>query len=148
MKLADKSETNLAIVSQLLSEADLVPVALKNEQLHLFCKFAEEEQIIGVVGVEVYGSACLLRSLAVREDKRNAGIARALLKEALVFAQQSGCFDVYLITETIGETMLRYGFTVINRKDVPQEILESPYFNGICPCSSQVMHKNIKESEE
>lgn len=147
MKLAVKSEPNLAKVSQLLSQADLVPIGLENDQLHLFCELAEEEQLIGVIGVEVYGSACLLRSLAVREDRRNAGIARMLLKEALAFAQQSQCFDVYIITETIGDTMLRYGFTNITRKDVPQEILQSPFFNGICPCTSQVMYKNIKEGE-
>lgn len=145
MKLEDKRETKLAMVRQLLSHAGLAAIGLENDQLHLFCEFTEEGQMVGVVGVELYGKTVFLRSLAVREDKRNAGIARALWKEALLFAYQSRCVDVYLITEILGDTMLRYGFDHITRKDVPQEILQSPFFNGICSCSSQVMYRNIQD---
>lgn len=147
MRLKAKSEHDLTMVSQLLSQAKLVPIGLENDQLHLFCECTEDAQMIGVIGVELYGTACLLRSLAVREDKQHAGIARKLWKEAITFAFQSQCFDVYLITELLGDTMLRYGFTAITRQDVPKDMLQSPFFHGICSCSSQVMYKNIREND-
>lgn len=147
MELSTKTSEVLSRISDLLTGCDLVPEGLEKENLTLFYELDELEQVLGVIGVEAYGEVCLLRSLAVRHDKRNLGIARELIKNALNFAQLNNCCDVYLITETIGDTMLRYGFSNINRGDVPQDILKSPFFNGICPCSCQIMHKNVKERE-
>lgn len=146
MKLSAKAPEILSQISELLTSSNLVPEGLKKENLTLFYKSDDLEKVVGVIGVEVYGDACLLRSLAVRDDQRNLGIARTLIQEAFEFACLEKCFDVYLITETIGAAMMRYGFNNISRDDVPPEILKSPFFNGICPCSCQIMHKNVKES--
>lgn len=145
MKLDTKSPKDLATISELLIAANLVPVGLANENLHLFCARDAVGQIIGVVGVEVYSKGSLLRSLAVKDSMRNQGIARALLREAFQFAKSVQSYDLYLLTETIGDTMRRYGFKDIDRDQVPSDLLESPFFNGICPCSCQLMHKNIQE---
>ena len=147
MKLSVKTYEVLSQISDLLVSSNLVPEGLEKENLTLFYKANEFEKVVGVIGVEVYGKFCLLRSLAVHKSKRNLGIARTLIHEALEFACAEKSFNVYLITETIGNTMMRYGFNNISRDDVPHEILKSPFFNGICPCYCQIMHKKIQESE-
>lgn len=147
MKLEVKRPEIINQISELLTQSQLVPVGLDQDHLHLFCHIAESGEIIGVVGVEVYGAVCLLRSLTVREDKRSQGIAHALLTEAVNFARSVKSFEAYLLTETIGDIMSRYGFRDIPREYVPSELLQSPFFNGICPCSCQLMHKNIMDGE-
>jgi len=146
MKLGQLTEQNLAEIRTLLASAGLVPVGLDDEKLHLFCHFDDSGRIAGVIGIEVYPQGGLLRSLAVRSDMRNKGIARSLINEVLQFARSIQLYDLYLLTETIGETMYRYGFRDIVREQVPVEILGSPFFNGICPCSCRLMHKNIREA--
>jgi len=146
MRLSAKAPEMLSQFSELLTSSNLVPEGLEKENLTLFYTTDELEKVIGVIGVEVYGEACLLRSLAVCNGKRNLGIARNLIREALEFARLEKSFNVYLITETIGDTMMRYGFNNVSREIVPPEILKSPFLNGICPCSCPIMHKNVKES--
>lgn len=146
MNLLTKKPEMLSQINDLLISSNLVPEGLEKDNLYLFYESDESVSVVGVIGVETYGDSCLLRSLAVRGDKRNHGIARKLIREALNFARLGKKLNVYLITETIGDTMLRYGFSNIAREDVPEDILKSPFFNGICPCSCQIMHKNLGES--
>ena len=143
MKLSVKTPEMLSQISDLLTSSNLVPEGLEKENLTLFYKTDKLERVVGAIGVELYGDSCLLRSLAVHKNNRNLGIARTLIHEALGFACSEKSFNVYLITETIGDTMIRYGFNNISRDDVPQEIIKSPFFNGICPCSCQIMHKKV-----
>ena len=145
MKLEQKTENALNEISDLLLASNLVPVQLESDNLHFFCHYDNKGKMVGVIGVEVYDTSCLLRSLAVISEMRNSGIARSLLKEALAFAKSIASYDIYLITETIGDTMERYGFCDIAREKVPDSILKSPYLNGICPCSSRIMYRNIDE---
>lgn len=147
MNLLTKTPETLSQISELLISSNLVPEGLEKDNLYLFYESDEAKGVTGVIGVEAYGDSCLLRSLAVRGDKRNQGIARNLIREALDFARLDMKFNVYLITETISDTMIRYGFSNIAREDVPGDILKSPFFNGICPCSCQIMHKNIGERD-
>ena len=143
MKLEQKTEHALNEINDLLIAFNLVPVQLESDNLYFFCHNDNAGKIAGVIGIEVYGTSSLLRSLAVINEMRNKGIARSLLKEALAFAKSIASRDVYLITETIGDTMERYGFCDVAREQVPDVILKSPYLNGICPCSSRIMYRNI-----
>ncbi len=145
MKLEQKTEYALNEINDLLIASDLVPVQLASDKLHFFCHNDNAGKMDGVIGVEVYGKSCLLRSLTVTSEMRNRGIARSLLEEALAFARSIASYDIYLITETIGDTMERYRFLDIGREKVPDAILKSPYLNGICPCSSRIMYRNIDE---
>lgn len=144
MQVMEKNADILSQASALLINSKLVPEGLEKDHLTLFYQPDEKKNVIGLIGVELYSGCCLLRSLAVREDRRNQGIARSLIKEALKFAYDKKSFDVYLITETIGDTMERYGFVDVGRESAPSDLLESPFFHGICPCSSRLMHKNIQ----
>lgn len=145
MKIKVKTPEIISQLSELLKSSELVPEGLEKNNLHLFYERDESGALIGVIGVEMYGDACLLRSLAVLENKRNQGIARSLIKEAFEFARSVKSYEVYLLTQTIGNTMYGYGFRNVHRDKVPNDLITSPFFNGICPCSCHVMHKNIME---
>ncbi|MEG6584455.1 GNAT family N-acetyltransferase [Dendrosporobacter sp. 1207_IL3150] len=148
MRLEIKNSDILFQISELLVNSRLVPEGLEKENLTFFYHVDDLNQLIGVIGVETYGNVCLLRSLAVKEDKRNLGIARNLLKEAFDYAYNEKVYDIYLLTETISDIMTRYGFSIITRNEVPPAILKSPFLNGLCPCSCLLMHKNIKQYKD
>ena len=147
MKVEVKTPEILFQLSELLKSSGLVPEGLQKDNLYLFCEREDSGTMVGVVGMEIYGNVCLLRSLAVRENKRNQGIARSLLKQAFELARSIKSYEVYLLTETIGDTMHKYGFRDVYRDNVPNGLLESPFFNGICPCSCHLMYKNINTME-
>ena len=147
MKVEIKTPEIIFQFSELLKSSELVPEGLEKDNLYLFCEREESGAIVGVVAVETYGNVCLLRSLAVQENKQNRGIARSLLKEAFEYARSVKSYEMYLLTETIVDMMYRYGFRNVHRDKVPNEFLESPFFNGLCSCSCQLMYKNINSME-
>jgi amino-acid N-acetyltransferase len=99
--------------------------------------------IVGVAGVESYGTSALLRSVAVRPDWRSSGIGRALVKAALEAAREEGVRDVYLLTTTAECYFPRLGFSTIPRDDVPLALQASVEFRGACPDSATVMHRSL-----
>jgi len=147
MTVVLKTAENIFQIRELLKSAELVPEGLEKDNLTFFCAREDSGKIIGVVGVEIYGDACLLRSLAVEKSKRNQGIARSLIQQAFAFACSVKSYNAYLLTETIGDTMHRYGFKDLAREEAPKALLQSPFFNGMCPCSCQLMYKNIRVLE-
>lgn len=148
LKMEQKTEDILNEINDLLVASNLVPVQLESDKLYFFCHKDKAGKIIGVIGVELYGTSSLLRSLAVSFERRNEGIGHSLLKEALAFAKSIASYDVYLITETIADTMQDYGFCDVAREKMPAAMLKSPYLNGICPCSARIMYINILKDKE
>lgn len=65
---------------------------------------------MGVIGVEYYGTAVVLRPLAVKPEFRKAGIARQLIDHALKDLQGTGSTDAYLLTNTAEQYLTRFGF--------------------------------------
>lgn len=147
MRLENKLPEVIKQISDLLTHAGLVPVNLEANNVHLFYRMSESGKMTGVIGVETYGDGFLLRSLAVRAESRNQGVARSLLEEAFDFARNNGCFHAYLLTETIGDTMQRRGFREVSRCQVPEAMHQSPFLQGICKCSMPLMYKNIGEEK-
>lgn len=145
MRIENKSPEIVRQISELLIQAELIPVNLEANNVHLFCEMSESGTLEGVIGVETYGTSFLLRSLAVRAESRNQGIARSLLDEAFEFARNTGCFHAYLLTETIRDTMQRRGFREISRCQAPEAMHQSPFLQGVCKCSMPIMYKNIGE---
>lgn len=99
----------------------------------------EDDKLVGSVGLELYGSFALLRSLAVADSSRGRGLGAALTLAALELAGGRGVQGVYLLTETAGEFFPRFGFRAIDRAAVPAEVRESPEFTSACPESALAM---------
>jgi N-acetylglutamate synthase-like GNAT family acetyltransferase len=99
--------------------------------------------IVGVIGLEVYGRAALVRSMAVIPDFRRKGIAGALNKRILALGQLLGVQEVYLLTLTAADYASGLGFQKISRDDVPESIQATGEFKSLCPQTAVCMLKRI-----
>lgn len=104
---------------------------------------AKGQELMGVIGVEYYGTASLLRSLAVKWNFRKVGLARNLIHQVLRELQDLGLHDVYLLTNTADQYLTRYGFSKIERDKVPSNVLATSALGNACPISSICMYMKL-----
>jgi amino-acid N-acetyltransferase len=143
MRVFDKNENFLIAVRNLLIQCGLNPINIEADHVLLFCEMSPANELIGIIGLEIYETSALLRSLAVRDTQRGQGLAHSLLNEAIHFANQNRIIDLFLLTETIEQMMKQqYGFRLVPKELIPVDMIESPFFNGICPNCS-IMHKRL-----
>jgi amino-acid N-acetyltransferase len=98
---------------------------------------------IGMVGLEVYGTVALLRSLVVSGDARSAGIGTALVAHAEEHASSHAVQSLYLLTTTAEAFFARRGYHRVDRAVAPAAIRSTREFTGLCPASSVFMFKRL-----
>ncbi|MDZ4867409.1 MAG: arsenic resistance N-acetyltransferase ArsN2 [Alphaproteobacteria bacterium] len=125
-------------IERLLRACDL-PVAGARAHLGAFVVAAEGDAMTGCVGAEVYGDAALLRSLAVRGDRRGRGIADQLVARLIAALKRRGVRRVALLTATAERFFARRGFVRVAWEDVPDGVRASEEFRGACPASAIAM---------
>ncbi|SMC08215.1 Acetyltransferase (GNAT) domain-containing protein [Sulfobacillus thermosulfidooxidans DSM 9293] len=82
---------------------------------------------VGVIGVERYGSAALLRSLVVAPEFRGQGLGSHLVWHALNHLQAENTRMVCLVTETAEKFFRQWHFTVTSWEKVPESMWSVPY---------------------
>ncbi|MBN8825967.1 MULTISPECIES: arsenic resistance N-acetyltransferase ArsN2 [unclassified Spirosoma] len=131
-----------AAIESLLAQNDLpiqdLPTGLPN-----FVIAKENETLVGVAGLESFGSVGLLRSVAVDPAHQGKGIAARLLDRLLDTARAANLQDIYLITTTANGYFTRYDFAPISRELVPDPIQQTQQFSGLCPSSAIVMKRAL-----
>jgi amino-acid N-acetyltransferase len=136
----EKAENYRAKVIDLLATeklpSDDLPQTLEN-----FVVAKQDEDIIGVAGIEIYDSYGLLRSVAVSAAYRGKGIANQLLDNVERLAAAKPLREIYLLTETAPEYFSKKGYQKITRAQVPAEVQQSTEFSHVCPQSAIVMKK-------
>jgi amino-acid N-acetyltransferase len=128
-------------VAQLVRHADLPTLGLDQA----WATFVAEDAagLAGVAALERYeglaGPAFLLRSVAVRADRRGSGLGAALVHAALAAADQdtAGRATVGLLTETAAGYFERFGFVEVARGDLPPSLSASPELTTLCPASAR-----------
>jgi amino-acid N-acetyltransferase len=138
MELRRATEGDLLSVEKLLRENDL-PTEGVAENLAQFLVADEEGMIVGAIGLEKFGSAALLRSAVVSDERRGKGIGQRLVEELLERSRQSGVESLYLLTTTAEGYFVRFGFAPTTRSAVPDSVKASPEFQGACPDTATVM---------
>ncbi|MEO5682638.1 MAG: arsenic resistance N-acetyltransferase ArsN2 [Chitinophagaceae bacterium] len=138
---AGKNDWNA--ICHLLAADNLPTVDLNPALEHFFIAIAGTE-ITGVIGMDKYDHAGLLRSAVVKASHRNTGVAAALVKHLFDEAGQQGITALYLITNTAAAYFEKKGFQIINREQVPITVLQSKEFNGLCPSSSAIMFRHLQ----
>ncbi len=103
----------------------------------------EENDVIGVVGLETHDHDGLLRSLCVSEDKRNTGLGAKLVDFMENYAPTQNIHCLFLLTTTASDFFSKRGYEEINRSKVPLPIQESTEFTTVCPTSAVVMRKRL-----
>lgn len=129
-------------VGHLLAEQEL-PQAGVAEWVDHFWVAEQGDAMVGVAGVELYGAAALLRSVAVDPGWRGTGLGRLLTERALDEAKAAGARDIYLVTTTADRYFPRVGFACVARDAVPEAVTASVEFRGACPASAIVMHRAL-----
>ncbi len=125
-------------LAELLAASSL-PLDGAREHLHGFVVARRGQAIVGCAAVERYGSAGLLRSVAVARAERGKRTAAALVERCIADARAAGISELVLLTTTAQDYFPRFGFEVIERATVPDALHESAEFRGACPASATVM---------
>ncbi len=126
-----------------LLAAAALPTAGIPASLAGFVVAEQAGRLVGVAGVERYGTAGLLRSVAVDPSARGTGVGRALVERALGDARRNGVAEAYLLTTTAERYFPRLGFEPISREEVSPAVLASAEFQGVCPTSAVVMRRRL-----
>ena len=103
----------------------------------------DEGHLIGVAGLEVYGSDALLRSVVVDPHYRGEGAGRSLVDGALALAKRMELRQVYLLTTSARAYFERQGFADCAREQAPPSIKESWEFREGCPSTSALMRRPL-----
>lgn len=127
----------------LLAAASLPTSDLTDEQLTTFfyCGYAAAPSAL--IGVEIYGSDALLRSLVVDPSHRSTGLGSALVERAEGHAATHGVGTLYLLTTTAETFFAHRGYHRIDRTVAPASIQSTREFAGLCPASSAFMFKRL-----
>lgn len=130
-------------VRELLALADLPTEDLTGVGLPTFLGCGDPADPDGVIGLEIFGSVGLLRSLVVAESARGRGCGHALVSAVENLARAEGVGTLYLLTTTVPEFFKREGYAVVTRSDVPEAIRATAEFSNLCPTDAIVMRKAV-----
>jgi amino-acid N-acetyltransferase len=136
------SDGDLAAVQTLLRDAGL-PLAGVDVHLDGFVVAEESGAIVGCAGLERYGDAALLRSVAVAPALRGAGLGQRLTAACIDAARAAGITKLALLTETAEGFFPRFGFTAVARTSLPEALHESEELRGACPATAKAMLLNL-----
>jgi amino-acid N-acetyltransferase len=131
---------DFAAVVNLLEAAQLPTAGLK-PSLPDFLVAEAAGQLVGAIGLEVYGEDALLRSAVVAAGRRGTGLGRDLVESLLERARSRGVREIYLLTTTAEHYFPRFGFARIPRGAVSLEVRASEEFQGACPDSAVAMRR-------
>ena len=132
------SERELEPIVSLLKKAEL-PVADVTRSKINFIVALDNNTLVGVIGLEHYGTNGLLRSMAIDAVYRNTGIGTELLQRLLSYAKQLEISDLHLLTTTAEKYFASKGFQTSKRDYAPDVIQRTEEFSSICPSSSAYM---------
>ncbi len=139
----EKSQTgHLQEILHLLEEVDL-PTDGVEKFFHDFLVISDDSGVAGCIGLEVYGSVALLRSLAVKSSLQKKGYGSVLLNAVLEYAAKRGIIEVYLLTDTAERFFSLRGFQRADRSTAPDAISKTQEFSELCPSSSAFMLRRL-----
>ena len=146
LQIESAKDTDHAAVVVLLQETDLPPDGI---ELHmedfLIVRHPEAvagpEFLVGSVGLEIYGEAALLRSLAVHPDFQGTGLGTRLVNNIIEVAKGKGITRLFLLTDTAEDFFKKRGFVVVTRNNVPHDMKQSIEFTTLCTSSPSMMRE-------
>jgi len=124
-----------------LLRSNNLPVDGVPPSLEAFLVAVRDGTVVGLVGLERYGTDALLRSAVVDASERGTGLGAGLIDGILAEAQERGVTVLWLLTTTAERWFPRFGFTIVTRDDVPPMVRASREFQGACPASATVMRR-------
>lgn len=108
-----------------------------------FVVIEDGDELIGTGGVQVFGTAALVRSLAIAKNRQKDGLGSSLLTALERHASGLGIRELVLLTQTAEPFFARHGYTRVERVSVPQPIQATAEFRSLCPASAVCMSKRL-----
>jgi amino-acid N-acetyltransferase len=100
-------------------------------------------QMVGIGALERFGTAALLRSVAVEPQWRGSGVGRLLIGQLEERARAAGIDELILLTLTARDFFASVGYGSKPRDEVPAAVLASAEFRSLCPASAHCMAKSL-----
>lgn len=122
---ADKDQ-----IRRLLSECGL-PTLYIHRHLKFFIVAKAAKKIVGVIGLEAYGRAGLLRSLCVDQAYRGRGVAKMLNARIMAYAYTRGIDSLYMFTFDAEKFASKLGFHKISKNRIPKSIRSTWQFRRL-----------------
>jgi amino-acid N-acetyltransferase len=148
IRIAPASAGDRDGVVALLEACDLPPAGI---EAHFPAAFlvarGDGGGLLGAAGVEIYGDAGLLRSVAVAEAARGRGLGERLTRGAMEMASARGVRDLYLLTTGADGYFPRLGFVRVARESLPASLGGSEQLRGACPATAIAMHRALAAAE-
>jgi amino-acid N-acetyltransferase len=107
--------------------------------LQEFVVASVDGNVVGCVGLEMFETAGLLRSLAVREPHRGSGLGGALFDRIIAVAKGKGTQRLFLLTTTAAPFFAKRGFVPADRSMAPEAMGKSAQFASLCPSTAACM---------
>lgn len=108
-----------------------------------FVVIEDGAELIGTAGVQIFGGAGLVRSVAIAKDRQKAGLGSSLLAELEHRASGLGIRELVLLTQTAEPFFARHGYARVERASVPAPIQATAEFRSLCPASAVCMSKRL-----
>lgn len=134
-------------IKSLLKDNNLPSDDLGSESFKNFFIATNENNLAGVIGLEIFENLGLLRSLCVEGSYRNQRIASALFQNLILYANAQKIQELYLLTSTAEVFFNKRGFVTVDRSFVPDVIRMTSQFKDLCPISAICMKRNLNEEE-
>lgn len=131
------------LIRGLLLEEDLPVDDLGPDKLDGFLVAEDGAEVAGIIGLQVFGTTGMLRSLVVAKAARKAGLGGKLVGALESAAQTAGIRDLWLLTIDADRFFERQGFKVVDRDSAPDSIRKTDEFSELCPGSAFLMQKSL-----
>lgn len=142
VRIAPAAAGDRGEVVALLEACGLPPAGIDDHFPHAFLVArGEYGALLGTAGVEMYGEAGLLRSVAVAEAARGQGLGERLSRAAMDVAAERGVREMFLLTTGAEGYFPRLGFTRVAREEMPAALGASEQMRGACPATAIAMRR-------
>lgn len=136
------TDDDLPRILALLTQASL-PTEDLADAMATFLVDERDGALAGVIGLQRFGQAGLLRSLAVAPAYQGQGIARRLVVALETEARLQEIDALYLLTQTAERFFTLQAFEALPREQAPAGLQASAEFRSLCPASAVCMGKRL-----
>lgn len=133
-------------IGKVLSDCGLPTADISPAAPPLFFGVSESGLLIAIVGLQLFGSVGLLRSLAVLPAYRGKKIATELVAFAEEYALAHDTKELFLLTATADAFFSRLGYRAAPRSAAPDAIRSTSQYSGLCPASSAFLSKRLSRT--
>ena len=136
-------ESTLPYVEALLECSGLPSADVRSKPDCFYVGYDGDERV-GVGGLEIYGPAGLLRSVAIERSLRGRGYGTELCDALEAEARADGVETLYLLTTTASEFFADRGYAEVERSAVPATIRRTDEFDDLCPETALCMRRSLE----